>query len=65
MGEEDYLTPMSKAQYEHNQKEQLRQRVDEINSSIIPDIPGHVRTDGPRRQHRAEIRNGTLHLTEI
>lgn len=52
-------------EYEKRQSKQLEKHVAQINVSIIPDIPGHVRMDGPRRQHRAEIINGELHLIEI
>tara|TARA_Y100000310_G_C20378919_1_gene667112 strand:+ start:444 stop:620 length:177 start_codon:yes stop_codon:yes gene_type:complete len=54
-----------KEEYQQRQREALEKHVEEINASIIPDRPGYVRTEGPRRQHRAEIRNGELYLTEI
>lgn len=50
---------------EQKRLEELQQRAGEINSRIIPEHPGYVREDGPRRQYRSEVRNGMLHLIEI
>jgi len=54
----------SREKYEQRQRILLEKRVEEINSRIILNTPGHVRTTGPRRQYYAEIK-GRLHLTEI
>lgn len=63
--ENKQYVPWNKQQYEQKQRELLERKAEEINSSIIPDKPGYVRITGPRKQSRAEIINGMLHLTEI
>lgn len=54
-------------QREQQEREQelLIRHAEAINASIIPEIPGHVRTTGSRRQYRAEVISGTLHIIEI
>ena len=57
----------------NKEKEEQRQRKLEenekhaafVNSRIIPETPGYVRHDGPRRQYRAEVIDGRLVYTEI
>ncbi len=52
-------------EYRQRNLRNLEKHVEEVNSRIIPERPGYVRTEGPRRQFRAEIRNGELYYTEI
>lgn len=36
------------------------------NTELLPERPGHVRVDGPRRQYRHEVSSdGTLRLIEV
>jgi hypothetical protein len=70
MPEKDYIqwTPdfrESKEHYEQHKRDMLERRVAEHNAGIIPDHPGYVRMDGPRRQYRASIRGGELYFEEI
>jgi hypothetical protein len=46
-------------------QERLEREAAEHNAQIIPDTPGAIRVDGPRRQYRKEVRGGVMHLIEI
>jgi len=57
-----------------NERERIAERIKkntkraaEANARIVPDIPGTVRVDGPRRQYRVTVdaANGRLIYTEI
>ena len=52
-------------EYLRREQEQLLRHAQAINASIIPETPGYVRTTGPRRQYRAEVIGGRLHIIEI
>jgi hypothetical protein len=52
-------------QYKIRQEKLLRQHVEEINSRLLPEREGYVRTTGPRRQYRASVRNGMFCLEEL
>ncbi|MCP4201809.1 MAG: hypothetical protein GY769_07745 [bacterium] len=54
-----------KREAERRRIRELEQRAEEHNARIIPETPGYVRTEGPRRQTRASVRNGMLHYEEI
>lgn len=45
--------------------ERLHQEAAEHNSRIVPDHEGYVRTEGPRRQYRAEVRGDEIVYVEI
>ena len=63
-GQEEYRS-WTREEYLQKQRELLERHVTEHNATIIPDTPGHVRTEGPRRQYREEIIGGVLHVIEI
>ena len=50
---------------EEQELREMERHVVEVNSRIVPETPGYVRHDGPRRQYRAEVVNGRLVYTEI
>ena len=53
-------------EYLKREKQRQIEHVNRINANIIPDTPGYVRTNGPRRQYRAHIDSeGITVLTEI
>ena len=35
--------------------EQAQREADKHNAKLLPETPGYVRVDGPRRQYRAEV----------
>ena len=45
--------------------DQLHKHAKRVNKGVVPQRPGHVRVDGPRRQYRCEVRGGQLHYTEL
>jgi len=46
--------------------EQAQREANEHNARIIPDTPGHVRIDGPRRQSKCTVdEDGRKTYTEI
>lgn len=54
-----------RAEYLARERAAMERHVAEHNAQLQPETPGYVRTTGPRRQYRQEIRNGEVHSIEI